>query len=50
MSFTLDPDLLPWMEREAKAAGYTMKRSGKPNVSGWLNAILVQMEIQSRII
>ena len=49
MSFTLDVDLAPWMEREALAAGFVMKSSGKPNVSKWLNDTLRKAEIQSRI-
>lgn len=50
VSYTIDTDLLPFMERQAAAEGFVMKRSGKPNVSAWLNAKLRKMEIEARIL
>lgn len=40
VGFTLDTDLLPLMERKAMRDGYTHKRSGKANVSAWLNDLI----------
>ena len=40
VSYTIDDDLPASMEAEALREGFTHKRSGKPNVSLWLNELL----------
>lgn len=46
MAFTLDACLEPYLQRAATEAGYTHARSGKPNVSAWLNALLTKAEAE----
>ena len=47
MGFTLDSDLKSFIEQQAIRAGFIHQRSGKGNISAWLNSQLRKMQAEA---
>ena len=47
MGFTLDSDLKAFIEQQAIREGFIHQRSGKGNISAWLNEQLRKMQNES---